>query len=305
MIKKIFFTAILLIAIPLIASDVILPALTGPVVDTAGVLTREQVMKLSLKSREFEKAKGSQIAVCIVPTVQPLPIEDFGIKLAEKWKIGRAKISDGIIIIIAKNDRKMRIEVGRGLEGIITDLKAGRIITQIMAPEFRKGDFFKGIDSAMDTIITLINGGDVPAVSASYASAKKTDDNTNTGAGIACIVAAIVFFILFFVMKKVLKPIIMMLLSWIMTASALHLLGMNSIGETIGISSIIMLPLAITAFVLKFAPGGSGGGGYYSSGDSSYSSYSSSDSSSYSSSSSDSYSGGGGDYGGGGSSGDW
>lgn len=305
MIKKIVAAAVLFIAIPLIASDVVLPALTGPVVDKAGVLTQEQIIKLSAISREFEKVKGSQIAVCIVPTVQPLPIEDFGIKLAEKWKIGRAKISDGIIIIVAKNDRKMRIEVGRGLEGIITDLKAGRIITQIMAPEFRRGDFYKGINNAMDAIITLINGGDVPAVSASYASSIKSDNNSNTGAGIACIIAAIVFVVLFFVMKKVLPSLLMLAGSCIAVFAAFRVIGTTlTVDESIGITSVIMVHICLFALGAKYALGGSGSSsGSYSSSDSS-SSYSSSDSS-YSSSSSDSYSGGGGDFGGGGSSGDW
>lgn len=304
MIKKIFIMTMLLFAMPVMASEVILPALTGPVVDTAGMLTPEQVKQLSAKSIAFEKAKGSQIAICIVPTIQPLPIEDFGIKLAEKWKIGRAKIADGIIIIIAKNDRKMRIEVGRGLEGIITDLRAGRIITQIMAPEFRKGDFYKGIDSAFDAITIFINGGDIPAISASKTSVQKSTDSSGTGFGIALIVIAVILFILFFFMKKILKSVLMLFGSYAMTAAALHSMDVGTVGESIGFASIIMVPLCIGVFFAKYGGGGGEGGGYSS--DSSYSSYSSSSSdSSYSSSSSDSYSGGGGDFGGGGSSGDW
>ncbi len=294
MIKKIVAAAVLFIAVPLIASDVVLPALTGPVVDKAGVLTREQIIKLSAISREFEKVKGSQIAVCIVPTVQPLPIEDFGIKLAEKWKIGRAKISDGIIIIVAKNDRKMRIEVGRGLEGIITDLMAGRIISRIMAPEFRKGNFFNGIEGAMEAMIALINRGELPGISSSEAAA----DTGVSGRilGITLIVFAVILVILFIVMRKVLPSLLMLAGSYIAVFAAFRVIGTTlTVGESIGITSVIMVHICLFALGAKYALGGSG---------SSSGSYSSSDSS-YSSSSSASYSGGGGDFGGGGSSGDW
>lgn len=302
MIKRIFIIAMLLFTLPLSAADIILPALTGPVVDTAGLLTPEQVKQLTAKSLAFERAKGSQIAICIVPTVQPLPIEDFGIKLAEKWKIGRAKISDGIIIIVAKNDRKMRIEVGRGLEGIVTDLRAGRIITQVMAPEFRKGSFYKGIDSALDAIITFINGGDVPAVTAGQSGSSVTKNIVDTAeftVGIWLLIASIVIFIILACMKKLVLSIVS---TFLLFSGALYLMGTGTIGEVLGISGVSMAVFGAIAFFIKYGAG-SGGGGYSGS---SYSSYSSdSYDSSSSSSSSDSWSGGGGDFGGGGSSGDW
>ncbi len=277
------------------------PALTGPVVDTINLLTLEQKNMLSQKSVSFQGTKGSQIAVCIVASTAPLPIEDYGIKLAERWKIGRGGIGDGIIIIIAKNDRKMRIEVGRGLEHIVTDLRAGRIIDGIMAPQFRKGNFHAGIDAAMDALTTLINGGDLPGVSSKVSAAVsdtlKGLDKTAIAMGF--VVGAIFLFIMLLARGKHLLSVPMTYLPF---TAGLYLYGFGSVGTSALSGLFFMIPFVIIALISKYSKGGG-------SGSTGYSSYSSSDSYSSSSdsgsSSSDSYSGGGGDFGGGGSSGDW
>lgn len=282
------------------ADEVQFPALTGPVVDTVNLLTAEQRNLLSQKSVSFQSAKGSQIAICIVATTSPLPIEDYGIKLAERWKIGRGGIGDGIIIVVAKNDRKMRIEVGRGLEHAVTDLRAGRIIDRVMAPEFRKGDFYAGLNSAVDSLITLINGGDIPGVSSKAAVTSSYTQKTdgNSAPAMILVVAAIILFIVLLAMGKHLLSVP---LTYIPFTAGLYMYGFGSVGSSAISGLFFMIPFVIIALIKKFATGGNSSSSGYSSG---YS-YSSSDSYSSSSSGSDSYSGGGGDFGGGGSSGDW
>jgi len=298
--KIILALTILLSGTLLFAADPEFPALTGPVVDRANLLSAEQIKLLSAKLISFEKTKGSQIAICIVPTIAPLTIEDYGIKLAEKWKIGRAKIDDGIIIIIAKNDRKMRIEVGYGLEHAVTDLRAGRIVSQIMAPEFRKDDYYKGIDSSVDSLITFINGGDIPAISSLPAGNTSNTDTTGFNVGIAFIVGSIMIFIFLLAIGKL---VLSFILTYVALCIGLYLMGVGMPAEVAVIGGFSMIPFIIIAVLAKFAPAGtSSGSSGYSSSSSSSDSYSSSSSSS---SDSSSYSGGGGDFGGGGASGDW
>ncbi len=299
--KIILAAAIFLSATALFAADAEFPVLTGPVVDKVNLLTADQIKLLSDKLITLQKTKGSQIAICIVPTTQPLTIEDYGIKLAEKWKIGRAKIDDGIIIIIAKNDRKMRIEVGYGLEHVVTDLRAGRIVDYMMAPEFRKGDFYKGIDSSVDSLITFINGGDIPALSSTATGASTSVSNMNTpefDIGIGFMVGSIIIFIVFIAMGKM---ILSFIFTYITLCIGLYLMSVGLPSEVAVIGGFSMIPFVIIAVIAKFAPAGTGSGSSGYSSSSSSSSYSSSSSSS----SDSSYSGGGGDFGGGGSSGSW
>jgi len=100
--------------------------------------------------------------VLIVPTTEPEAIEQYSIRVADAWKIGREKEDDGVIVVIAKNDRKMRIEVGYGLEGAIPDAYAKRIISEQMGPKFKRGDFYGGLNAATDQIAGLIEGEDLP-----------------------------------------------------------------------------------------------------------------------------------------------
>lgn len=297
--KKLLTVLILFFSINLLsASEVRLPLLTGPVVDSINLLTAGQNSILSEKLISFQKTSGSQIAVCIISTTSPLTIEDFGIKLAESWKIGRAGIDDGIIIIIAKDDRKMRIEVGYGLEHTVTDLRAGRIVDYVMAPQFRKGDFYSGIDSSVDSLITYINGGDIPALSSDTSgdTAVVTSDTESPGFdfGMGIIIVSIIVFIILIAMGKLILSLIITYFSF---SAGLYLMGMGTLSETAVIGGFSMIPFAFIAIMMKYAPDSP------SSGSSSYSS--SSSSGSYRSSSGSSYSGGGGSFGGGGASGSW
>ena len=113
--------------------------------------------------RNFEARKGSQIAVLIVPTTEGEAIEQFSLRVAEAWKIGRKKIDDGALLVIAKNDRHLRIEVGYGLEGALTDVTSKRIIDEIITPKFKDGDFAGGISAGINRIIRVIDGEKLPA----------------------------------------------------------------------------------------------------------------------------------------------
>jgi len=144
-------------------ADVAMPPLTGRVVDRTATLGSDQKASLEQKLEAFEDRKGSQVAVLIVPTTEPETIEQYSIRVAEQWKIGRKKVDDGVILVVAKNDRKLRIEVGYGLEGVLTDLTSKRIIDEEIAPKFRNGDFSGGISAGVDRMLRVIDGEPLPA----------------------------------------------------------------------------------------------------------------------------------------------
>jgi uncharacterized protein len=144
-------------------ADVAVPPLTERVVDQTGTLSSSDIASLTQKLADFETRKGTQIAVLMVPTTEPETIEQFSIRVAEAWKIGRKKIDDGALLVIAKNDRKLRIEVGYGLEGALTDVTSKRIIDEIITPKFRSGDFAGGISDGVDRIIGVADGEPLPA----------------------------------------------------------------------------------------------------------------------------------------------
>ncbi|MGJ8618973.1 MAG: TPM domain-containing protein [Methylophilaceae bacterium] len=146
-----------------LAALVDVPSFSARVIDLTQTLSTAELTALESKLKTFEEAKGSQIAVLIVPTTQPEAIEQFAIRVVDQWKVGRKEIDDGLLILIAKDDRKMRIEVGYGLEGAIPDLYAKRIITETMTPYFKRGDFAGGIDAAVNQVIGLIEGEPLPA----------------------------------------------------------------------------------------------------------------------------------------------
>lgn len=145
-----------------VAAQVAVPALTGRVVDQTQTLTSEQIRTLDQTLRAFETHKGSQLAVLIVPTTQPETIEQFGIRVADKWKLGRKKVDDGAILIVAKNDRTVRIEVGYGLEGALTDALSKRIIDTTIIPYFKQQDFYTGIRTGIDLIQKVVDGETLP-----------------------------------------------------------------------------------------------------------------------------------------------
>ncbi len=149
------------------SADVAIPQLTGRVVDQTGTLSSGDIAALSQKLQDLETRKGSQVAVLIVPTTDPETIEQFAIRVAEAWKIGRKKIDDGAVLVVAKNDRHLRIEVGYGLEGALTDVTSRRIIDEAITPKFRSGDFAGGITAGVDRMLRVIDGEPLPTPSRS------------------------------------------------------------------------------------------------------------------------------------------
>lgn len=144
-----------------------IPKLTARVTDLTGTLTAEQQTALEQKLAAFEAAKGSQVAVLVVPTTRPEEIEQYSIRVVDQWKLGRGEVNgkrvdDGALLVIAKDDHRMRIEVGQGLEGALTDATSNRIISETITPQFREGNFYGGIDSGLDQMIKVIDGEPLP-----------------------------------------------------------------------------------------------------------------------------------------------
>ncbi len=139
-----------------------IPALTSMVTDLTQTLSANQIQSLTTELSAFEKRKGSQIVVLLVPTTQPEAIEQYSIRVAEAWKIGRKGTDDGAILIIATNDRTIRIEVGYGLEGILTDYATKRIIEEQIVPAFKQGQLFAGIVAGVTTLERLVDGEELP-----------------------------------------------------------------------------------------------------------------------------------------------
>ncbi|HAT30617.1 MAG TPA: hypothetical protein DCW29_07090 [Janthinobacterium sp.] len=146
-------------------AQIAVPPLVRPVTDLSATLSGEQVARLESTLRAFEARKGSQIAVLIVPTTRPEAIEQYAIRVAEQWKIGRKKVDDGAILVVAKNDRTLRVEVGYGLEGALNDAISKRIIDEIIVPRFQQDDFYGGIAAGVDKLMTVIEGEPLPPAS--------------------------------------------------------------------------------------------------------------------------------------------
>ncbi|MGA8277213.1 MAG: TPM domain-containing protein [Rhodanobacteraceae bacterium] len=140
-----------------------IPDLHARVTDTTGTLSAQQTQTLEQELAALEHRKGAQMAVLMVPTTEPEDIAQYAIRVFDQWKLGRKGIDDGVLLIVAKNDHRMRIEVARGLEGAIPDAAAARIIREYLTPRFRSGDFFGGIDAGVGALTKLIDGEPLPA----------------------------------------------------------------------------------------------------------------------------------------------
>jgi uncharacterized protein len=137
-----------------------IPPLSEQVTDLTGTLSPTEKQALVAKLAAWEKQRGAQLAVLIVPTTKPEPIESYSIRVADAWKIGRKGQDDGVLLLVAKDDKKMRIEVGYGLEGVLTDVTARRIIAETIAPRFEQRQFAQGIDAGVDQIIAVVDKGE-------------------------------------------------------------------------------------------------------------------------------------------------
>ncbi len=278
------------------AADVAVPPLSGRVVDQTGTLSSGDIAALTQTLKSLEARKGSQVAVLIVPTTEPETIEQYSIRVAEAWKIGRKKIDDGALLVVAKNDRHLRIEVGYGLEGSLTDATTKRIIDEDITPKFKAGDFAGGITAGINRMIRVIDGEQLPAPEPPHWQ----------GPGSFSIDPLNPFLII---------PVL--LLGGLMRSMLGRLIGSAATGGLVALvawylfGSLLAAVLGglIAAVFVMFsggitsaAPGRRGGGGGWSGGG-----YGggSSDWSSSSSGDSGGFSGGGGSFGGGGASGSW
>lgn len=268
-------TLLLFVAGSVHAELVAIPALKSRVTDLTQTLSPAEQNQLEAKLANFEQQKGSQIVVLIVPTTQPEDIAQYSIRVVESWKIGRKKEDDGILVLIAKNDRKVRIEVGYGLEGVIPDLIAKRIISEVMAPNFKQGDFYGGINNAVDKLIGLIEGEKLPPP-----APKAKHSNFDN-----------IFPLLIF--GGLISGLFLRSIFGTFLGSAANGLLLGVVAAMLGLAISGAIILAIIAFFLTMVQGrgniptGYSGGGFGGS------------------SSSGSFSGGGGGFGGGGASGDW
>lgn len=141
---------------------VAIPKLEARVTDQTGTLTAAQQAELEQKLAAFEQRKGSQIALLMVPTTQPETIEQYSIRVVDAWKLGRTKTDDGALLLVALNDRAVRIEVGYGLEGVLTDATTHRIITETIRPLFRQNDYFGGVTAGLQQIMSVVDGEALP-----------------------------------------------------------------------------------------------------------------------------------------------
>lgn len=159
-----------------LAAMVEVPAFTGHVVDLTQTLSPDEQAGLEAKLASFQATKGSQIAILLVPTTQPEAVEQYAIRVADDWEVGRESIDDGLLVVIAKDDRKMWIEVGYGLQGAVTDLYAKRIINESITPRFKQGDFAGGIEAGINQLLGLIEGEPLPPPSKNKMGASQLND---------------------------------------------------------------------------------------------------------------------------------
>jgi uncharacterized protein len=271
----------LCLALPGWAAELLpLPPLTARVTDLTGTLAAGQVASLEASLAAIEAEKGAQVAILLLPTTRPETIEDFGIRLAEAWKVGRRGVNDGVIVVVAKDDRKMRIEVGYGLEGAIPDALAKRIVAETMAPRFRQGDFAGGLEAAVADLAKLIRGEALPVPAAVTSGASGSHGGGDQD-------GAVVMLFLVVGLAAVLRAMLGLVGS--LAASAVA----GWLAWSLFASWIAVTIAAVAAFLFSFARGSGGGVGGSSGGGS------------WNSSDSGGFSGGGGDFGGGGASGDW
>jgi len=149
-------------AAPDTAGQVAVPAWTGPVMDEAGALTADQVRTLTAQVQALERQHGSQLFVLLVPTTGNESIEQYARRVFDQWAVGRKNIDDGVLLLVAVQDRRLRIEVGYGLEGAVTDVDAGRIIRERITPRFAAGDLFGGVEAGVSALTGLIQGEPLP-----------------------------------------------------------------------------------------------------------------------------------------------
>jgi uncharacterized protein len=265
-------------------SEVPVPALAARITDLTGTLTDQQRTELERRLAAFEQQKGSQIAVLLVPTTHPEAIEQYGIRVVDQWQLGRKGVDDGVLILVAKDDRAVRIEVGRGLEGVIPDAVAKRIVEETMIPYMRQGDFYDGLAAGIQRTIGLVEGESLPE--------PKAGSPGGDQAGGA------VFFSFFvsLLLGRFLRIFLGRLTAGLATGLAVAFLATG----LFGLPLLFGLLLGLFAFAFVVGDSGRRGGGFYTG-----SGYGGGYSGGGFDGSSGGFSGGGGGFSGGGASGRW
>lgn len=138
------------------------PPLTSPVIDTTGTLAAEEIARLERQALALQRSSGAQLQVLMLSSTAPQSIEDYAQRAFDAWKLGRAGVDDGLLVVVAKDDRKVRIHTGTGLESKVTDATAARLIQEYLVPKFRRGDYAGGLDDATLVIASLMNGQPLP-----------------------------------------------------------------------------------------------------------------------------------------------
>jgi uncharacterized protein len=259
---------------------VAVPPLTRHVTDLTATLSADEAQTLETRLTQFEQEKGAQIALLIVPTTGLESIEQYSMRVVEAWKLGRKKTDDGVLLIIAKNDRALRIEVGRGLEGALNDAVSSRIINETILPQFKIGAWYQGVSDGLDAITKVVSGESLPPPAVAPHAQGGNDDSILS-----------VFFMVMMVAGLVLR---MLLGSFFAALLAGGLYAGLAMIMGVSITGAVPVGLMLFAFVLfggfssgrggSFGGGGFGGGGGGGGGG---------------------WSGGGGSFGGGGASGRW
>ncbi|MDP3283829.1 MAG: TPM domain-containing protein [Desulfobacterales bacterium] len=287
-----WLVAFLFIIIPFSAGALDVPQLKGRVNDYASILSPETAQRLDAALSEIEKSDSTQITVLTIPSLEGEVLEEFSIKVAEAWKIGQNNLDNGAILLVSKNDRKLRIEVGRGLEGKLTDLISGRIINSEIIPKFKAGDFNGGIEAGISAIVSVVRG--------EYKASKT--DTVRKGKGKNPIFTLLIFlFVITAALSGISKilggtsgAVLLPLISlFSFPGISMMLLGILAVGGfafgllsgalTGGAGKMHSAGVRSGGFIGGFGGGGFGGGGFGGGG----------------------FSGGGGGFGGGGSSGSW
>jgi len=285
------FLLILLFAFPALCGALEIPALSGRVNDYAGMLSPAAVQTLEQRLAELEQSDSTQVVVLTVPTIDGENIEQFGIRVAEAWRIGQKGLDNGAILLIAKQERKVRIEVGRGLEGKLTDLMAGRIIRDVITPRFKAQDFDGGVLAGVEAITATVKG--------EYQTRQRDIRQGRQGFHPSFTL------LLFLLVGIVFLGSIARFLGGIAGAVGLPVAAALSFsGLSMGLLGVLaVVGFAVGLFIaFLFGGGGRGGGGWWLGGPPGGGWYGGGGSWG---GSGGGFSGGGGDFGGGGASGDW
>ncbi|MGJ7504994.1 TPM domain-containing protein [Variovorax sp. ZT5P49] len=270
------------------------PTLTARVIDQTGTLDSAQRNGLDTKLAAFEQRKGSQIVVLMVPTTAPEDIASYTQRVGDAWKIGRKDVGDGLLVVVAKDDRKMRIATAKALEGAVPDLAAVRIIDEEMKPRFRNNDFAGGLNAAVDRLIGLVDGEPLPEPS------RDTGGSGGGGGGFDWENLAIFLFVGVFIGAPIARAVLGKKLGTVVVGGGVGVV-VFFITTSIAIAVIAALVALIVSLVAGAGrPGGGGGGGWSSGGGGGWSSGGGGGGGGGGFSS-----GGGGNFGGGGASGDW